>query len=85
MYIDFLTLWVLRPERLALADRVVGNNSVGGVEDILCAAVVLLKSDNPRSAEGLFKGKNVLDRSAAELVDTLVVVADYADIAVLLS
>ena len=57
-----------------------GNDRVRGVQDCLRRAVVLLEPDDARALELLFKGKNVLDRCAAEFVDGLVIVADDADI-----
>ena len=84
MYRDVVALRVLCPERFALSQIVVGNDCVGGVQNILCAAVVLFETDDLGALEGVFKGEDIFNGSAAEFVDALVVVADYTDIAVLL-
>ena len=81
--LDLLALGILRPERLALADGVVGDDLVGGAENGFGRAVVLLQADDLRTLEGVFKGQNILYRRAAEFVNTLVVIADNADVAVL--
>ena len=49
---------VLRPQSLALAAGVVGDDGVGGVQDVLGGAVVLLQPDDPGAAEVLFKIQN---------------------------
>ena len=74
---------VLRPERFALALRVVFDDGVRRVQNILGRAVVLLQPDDLRVLEGVFKAQDVFYCRAAELVDALVVVADHAEILVL--
>ena len=71
----------LRPERFALSAGVVGDDVIGGIKDAAGAAVVLLEADGARVLVLLFKIEDVLDRCAAELVDTLVIVTDDADVA----
>ena len=68
------------PERLALAGRVVGNHGVGGVQDMACAAIVLLQADGAAALELLLEVEDVLYGGPAELVYALVVVAHHADV-----
>ena len=82
MHLNFITLAIFSPKGFALSHRVIGNNLVCGVENILRTAVVLFKTDNLCALEGIFKGKDIFNRSSSEFIDTLVIVADNADIAV---
>ena len=78
--LDLLPRAVLGPEVFALAGHVVADDLVGGVEDVLGGAVVLLEPDDGRAGELLLKAQDVLDGRAAELIDALVVVADDAEV-----
>ena len=64
------------PEALRLAALVVADHGVGGVEDGLGRAVVLLEQDRGGVGEVLLEVEDVADVGAAEGVDRLVGVAD---------
>ncbi len=72
-------------ELLGLAADVVGNDGVGGVEDRLGRAEVLLEHDRRHVGEGALELQDVADVRAAPAVDGLVGVADHADVAVRLA
>ncbi|OFA01931.1 hypothetical protein DUGA2_38570 [Duganella sp. HH101] len=61
---------------LAQALAVVGDQHVGGVEDVAVRAVVLLQLDQVLHLELALEGAHIADVGAAEGVDALVVVAD---------
>ena len=71
------------PEGLALAARVILNDRIRRVEDVLRRAVVLLQADRAAALVLLFKIQDVCDIRTAELVDALVIVADDADVSLL--
>ena len=77
-------LVIFGPQGLALALGIVLDHLIGGIQDLLGAAVVLLQTDHHGARKLLFKVHDVLDVGAAELVDTLVVITHHADVAVLL-
>ena len=83
MQTDFRTVTVVGPQLLALAADVVADNFVCGIENVAGRAVILLQTDGFRVLELLFKLQNVRDGCTAELVDTLVVIADNADVLVI--
>ena len=56
------------------------DHGVGGVQDVLGRAVVLLQTDGPGPGVLLFKAEDVLDVGPPEAIDTLVVVAYHADV-----
>ena len=72
---------LVRPELLALAPAVVGDDGVCRVQNVGGAAVVLLEPDHPAVFILILKAEDVFNRRAAEFIDALVVVADHADIA----
>ena len=78
--VDLFAVPALGPEGLALAAHIVFDNAVGGVQNIRGGAIVLLKPDRFGAAEHLLKIQDIFDRSAAEFIDGLVVIADNADI-----
>ena len=57
-----------------------GNHRVGGVQDGLGGAVVLLQPDDPGAPVLLLKAEDVFNGGAPEAVDALVVVTHHADI-----
>ena len=65
------------PQLLGLAALVVADHGVGGVEDGLGGAVVLLEQDRGGVGEVLLEVEDVADVGAAEGVDGLVGVADH--------
>ena len=70
------------PQVLALAPPVVGDHRVGGVEDLLRGAVVLLEADDLGVRVVALELEDVADVGAAPRVDALVVVADHGEVAV---
>ena len=80
--LDRLASVAVGPEFLALSALVVADHGICCVEDLSCAAIVLLKPDHTAVFVFIFERKNVFNRCAAEFVNALVVVADNADIAV---
>ena len=78
--VDLFAIPALGPEGLALAAHIVFDNAVGGVQNIRGGAIVLLKPDRFGATEHLLKIQDIFDRSAAEFIDGLVVIADNADI-----
>ncbi len=77
---DLVPRPVLGPELLALAALVVADDRVGGLQDVLGGAVVLLQADDPGPLVLVLKGEDILDGGPPEAVDGLVVVAHHADI-----
>ena len=77
---DLIAGVVFRPEFLALASLIVGDDGVRRIENRLRRAVVLLEADDLRAAVLLFKRQNIFNRRAAEFVDGLVVVTHDADV-----
>src|SRR6185369_8811078 len=69
------------PQRLAEAAGIVGDEAVGGGEDMACRAVILLEADDLRAGEVLLEAEDVGDLSTAPAVDRLIVVADAAEVA----
>ncbi len=74
----------LRPELLVLARRVARHDRVGGVEDQLGRAVVALELDDGRLGPVALEVEDVAQVRAAPRVDRLVVIADDAQVVVLL-
>ena len=74
---------VLRPELLVLARAVARDDGVGGIEDQLGRAVVLLELDHRRVRPVALEVEDVAQVGAAPRVDRLVVVAHDAQVVVL--
>ncbi len=81
---DELAADLFGPEVLGTARRVVGDHRVGGVEDALAGAVVLLHEDDRRLGEGLLELRQVPEVRPAEFVDRLILITDHHHVAVLL-
>ena len=77
---DLIPCPLLRPQLLALAALVVLDDGVGGVQDVLGGAVVLLQPDDPGALVLLLEGEDIFDGCSAEPVNGLVVVAHHADV-----
>lgn len=69
------------PEIFALSLCVMGNNSIGCIQNILSGAVILLQADHFCLMILLLKGENVLYCSASKAINALIVVAHHAEIA----
>src|SRR4029077_6927353 len=72
------------PQRLAEPAAIMRDDPSGGGEDLRGRAVVLLESDDQRAGEIALEFEDVADLGAAPAVDRLVVIADAAQILVLL-
>ena len=80
---DLLPHPAVGPQRLGLAGDVVGDHGVGGVEDGLGGAEVLVQGDGGGVGEGLLEVEDVGDVRPPEPVDRLVAVPHHHDVAVL--
>ena len=72
------------PQGLAEPAAVMRDDAAGGGQDLRGRAVVLLQPDDQRAREIVLEAQDVADLGAAPAVDRLVVVADAAQILVLL-
>ena len=79
---DELATDLVGPEVLGVAAHVVGDHRVGGVEDRLGGAVVLVEHHDRRLGERLLEAHQVAVVGAAEAEDRLVLVADRHQVAV---
>ncbi len=77
--LDGLTHTGVGPQVLRFAAEVVGDDGVGGVEDGLRRAIVLLEEDDGGIGEGVFELEDVAHVGTTEAVHTLVVVAHHGD------
>ena len=82
LYCHHVAAAVVRPEGLALAALIVLDDGVGGIQNVLGGAVVLLQADDPGVLVLLFKVQDVFDVGAPETVDRLVIVAHHAEVSV---
>ena len=78
----WLALAELAPQALGDAAAVVGDHRVGGRQDRLRRAVVLLELDHARVGEVVLEVEDVAHVGAAEAVDRLRIVADDRQVAV---
>ena len=81
---ELVAAFCSRPQGLAEAAVVAGDQVGRGGEDRRGRAIVLLQPDHRRAGKIFLETQDVLDLGAAPTVDRLVVVADAADVAVLL-
>ena len=58
------------------------DHGVGRIQNVLGRTVILLQPDHSRTLILLFEAEDILNIGAAKAVDTLVVIAHHADIAV---
>ena len=66
------------PEFFWLAAKVLGNDCVGSIKNVLGAAIVLFKNDNAHFIKGIFKLADVTEVGATECINRLIGVAHYA-------
>ena len=78
VYLQLVPFRILGPERFPLPVLVFGNNCIGGIQDILGGTVILLKADDLTFLKLVLEIQYVLNRSAAEFINALVVIADHA-------
>ena len=76
--VNFVTIAVLGPQGLALAAVVVFDNAVSRVQNVGGRTVILLQADGFSPGKNFFKVQDVFNGSAAELVNTLVVITNNA-------
>src|SRR5690606_30212275 len=72
---DLLAVAAVRPELLVFAIEVVADHGIGGREDVLGGAVVLLEQHDLRARVVLLELTDVADVRAAEGVDRLIRIA----------
>ncbi len=72
------------PQGLAEPPAIMGDDAGRGGEDLRRRAVILLEAGNQRAGKIALETQDVADLGAAPTVDRLVVVADAADVAMLL-
>ena len=77
---DGLTPAKLAPQGLELARRVVGDDRVRGIENDLCAAIVLVEHDGGHIFEGFFELQDVAQIGATKAVHRLVLIAHNSDV-----
>ncbi len=78
---DLLALARVGPQSLAEPASVVGDDSVGGGEDVAGRAVILLQPDDLGAGEVLLELEDIGDLGSAPGIDRLVVIADAAQVA----
>ncbi len=81
--LDRIALPEIAPQRLRLLPPVVADHRVGGIEDRLRRAVVLLQLDHVRVGERVLELEDVGDVRPPEPVDRLRIVPDHHQVAVL--
>ena len=79
---NFRTVAVSSPQIFRLASAVVIDNGIGGIQNNLRAAIVLLQFHQLGIGIILFKIKDILDIGTAPAVNALVGIAYYADVSV---
>ena len=78
--VDLFAVAVLRPKGLALAPVVVFDDAVGSVQYVGGGTVILFQTNGLGTGEHLLKVQDIFNRSTAEFVDGLVVIAHHADV-----
>ena len=68
------------PKLFALTPDIMRNHRVGGVQNRLGGTVILFQTDGSAAAILLFKAQDILDGGAPEPINTLIIIADHADI-----
>ncbi len=79
---DLLAVALVREEALRLSLRVVGDDRIGGIEDVAGRAVVLLELHDLRIRIVLLEGEDVPDVGTTPGIDRLVIVAHDHQVAV---
>ena len=79
---DFRTVAVGSPQIFRLASAVIVDNGIGGIQNNLRAAIVLLQFHQLGIGIILFEIKDILDIGTAPAVNALVGIAYYADVSV---
>ena len=77
---DMPPLAFVRPERLALSALVVADHGVGGVQNALGGAVILLQPHHLRLGIHLLKIQDIADIRPPEFVDGLIVIPHHTEI-----
>ena len=79
LQLQLLAVLVLAVDVLRYLAFVLADEAVGGLDDELCGAVVLLQLEELGVGVGLAEVKDIVDVGAAEAVDALGIVAHHAD------
>ena len=82
LYRHHVAAAVVRPEGLALPALVVLDDGVGGIQNVLGGAVILLQPNDPGVLVLLFKVQDIFDVGTPEAVDGLVIVTHHAEVPV---
>ena len=82
---QLLAVPVVRPQGLILTPAVIADDRVGSIQNVAGRAIVLLQLDHFSILEHMLKIQDILDIGSPELIDRLVVIAYYAQVAVLRS
>ena len=80
---DFVARPLVAPQLLGLASDIAGNDGVGGVEDRLGRAIVLLEHHHGGVGERLLELEDVADVGTPEGIDGLVGITHDGDLTVL--
>ena len=81
---NLLSFSLIGPQPLVLSGRIVPDHRVRRIQNRLRGAVILLQLDHLRLRKYLFKIQDIADIRPSELINRLIVVADHAEISVLL-
>ena len=71
------------PQFFVAALGVLGNDGVGGIEDIFGAAIILLQFDDSAVFVIALKFQDIAEISAAPTINTLPVIPDHRDVVML--
>src|SRR5262245_45629212 len=77
---NLLAIAGIGPQSLAEPARIMGNEAIGGCEDMACGAVILFEADDLRAREVLLKAEDVGDLRTAPGIDRLIIVTDAAEV-----
>ena len=83
LQLQLLAVLVLAIDVLRYLSLVLADEAVGGLDDELCGAVVLLQLEEAGVGVGFAEVEDIVDVGAAEAVDALGIVAHHADALVL--
>ena len=78
--LELLPLPCLSPQLFAFTALVVADNRIGGLQNVLSGAVVLLQANGAAAGILFFKGEDVLNGGSPEAVDGLVIIAHHAEV-----
>ena len=82
IHLDLTAFLILCPQCFSLALGIMLDDRIGCLQNGLGATVVLLKANDLGITVLIFKVQNIFDGRSAEFIDTLVIIADHADVVV---